>query len=125
MADFVPPNGAPIPGPINGGGSVDAGGGFSGSFYNGNYQNPFVNNRPVYITPTQACQPVYSNQSTIDSLNSILANMETLKTSSNVDCSDKFIATIENELMKQIAMGVIIGQNCNNNFVLSGTTKNT
>lgn len=95
-----------------------------GNWNNWNSRWGFRNPIYVYTTPTQACKPVYDNQTTIDALNNILANCETLKTQSSIKCDGAFISAVEKELLHQLSIAKLVGRDCTNTGINGYRTTN-
>lgn len=90
------------------------GGGMGNSFQHGFSGRPYrvvavINNSAVDNLP---CAPIFNNQNTINALNNILVNMNSISTATNGSCGTQFASVVQTELMRQIASAVIIGQDC-------------
>lgn len=71
--------------------------------------------RPVIIAQPVApvvCRTVTDNQTTIDALQGLLENCRRLAIQNRAACSPSFVASVQQELNQQIAIGVVVGRDC-------------
>lgn len=77
---------------------------------------PFFQRQYIIAQP-QTCRPVYNNQATLDALNGLLANCDSLRSQGVTTCNQAFKDSVQKELTNQLNKAVYIGNNCSTNNV--------
>lgn len=78
------------------------------------YRRPYYRYiTPVVVERPTTCRTVTNNQNVIDALQGLLDNCDKLRANGAPHCNAAFVNSVRTELNNQIAIGVVIGQNCN------------